>query len=180
MLPELAQRWAPAAAQGQVTAMQRFGARTGRQYHPFEYAGDPDAERVMIIMGSGAETARATADALRAKGEKLGVVQVRLYRPFSVKHLLEVLPQSVHSIVVLDRTKEPGSIGEPLYLDVVAALASAVSDGVRHTMPRVIGQCRPSHHSAARHSSAAAFCLPIAARTYSLMPDFATVLTRSP
>ena len=120
-------------------AMQRFGDITGRYYRPFEYAGDPEAERVMILMGSGAETARATADALRGKGEKLGVLQVRLYRPFSVEHLLAVLPQTVRGVVVLDRTKEPGSIGEPLYLDIVAALATAVADGTRATMPRVIG-----------------------------------------
>jgi len=120
-------------------AMQRFGTLTGRNYKPFEYAGDADAERVMVIMGSGAETARATADALRETGEKLGVVQVRLYRPFSVEHLLAALPACVRGVVVLDRTKEPGSIGEPLYLDVVAALAAAAGDGSRPTMPRVIG-----------------------------------------
>ena len=120
-------------------AMQRFAGLTGRQYRAFEYAGDSDAERVMVIMGSGAETARATADALREKGEKVGVVQVRLYRPFSVERLLAVLPESVRGIVVLDRTKEPGSIGEPLYLDIVSALAGAVADGSRQTMPRIVG-----------------------------------------
>jgi pyruvate-ferredoxin/flavodoxin oxidoreductase len=117
-------------------AMQRFAALTGRQYQLFDYAGDPKAEHVMVIMGSGAETARAAAEAM---GGKLGVLQVRLYRPFSVAHLLAALPDTVRGVVVLDRTKEPGSIGEPLYLDVVAALAVAVADGTRQTMPRVIG-----------------------------------------
>ena len=120
-------------------AMQRFASLTGRHYRAFEYDGDPQAERVIVIMGSGAETARATADALRAQGEKVGVVQVRLYRPFSVEHLLAVLPETVRGIAVLDRTKEPGSIGEPLYLDIVSALASAVADGSRQIMPRMIG-----------------------------------------
>jgi len=117
-------------------AMQRFAALTGRRYQLFDYAGDLKAEHVMVIMGSGAETARAAAEAM---GGKLGVLQVRLYRPFSVAHLLAALPETVCGVVVLDRTKEPGSIGEPLYLDVVAALAGAVADGTRQTMPRVIG-----------------------------------------
>ncbi len=126
----------PAIVEG---AMQRFAARTGRQYRLFDYDGDPDAERVLILMGSGAETARAAATALRAAGEKLGVVQVRLYRPFSVSHLLAALPASVRGIVVLDRTKEPGATGEPLFQDVVTGLACAVASGERATMPRVIG-----------------------------------------
>ncbi len=120
-------------------AMQRFKARTGRDYQLFSYSGPADAERVMILMGSGAETARATATALRAKCEKVGVLQVRLYRPFSISHLLAALPTTVRGIVVLDRTKEPGSIGEPLYLDIVTALAGAVADGSRAVMPRIIG-----------------------------------------
>ena len=119
--------------------MERFAALTGRQYHLFDYDGDPDAERVLILMGSGAETARATAAALRAQGEKVGVVQVRLYRPFSVAHLLAALPESVRGIAVLDRTKEPGGAGEPLFQDIVTALAGAVARGERATMPRVIG-----------------------------------------
>ena len=90
-------------------------------------------------MGSGVETAQAAAAALRAAGEKVGVLQVRLYRPFSVSHLLAALPDTVRRIAVLDRTKEPGGAGEPLFQDVVTALAGAVARGERATMPRVIG-----------------------------------------
>ena len=103
--------------------MDRFAELTGRQYHLFDYVGAPDAERVIVAMGSGAEAAAATVDYLVAQGEKVGVVQVHLFRPFSVEHLVRALPPTVRSIAVLDRTKEPGSAGEPLYLDVVAALA---------------------------------------------------------
>ena len=103
-------------------AMDLFAEVTGRGYHLFEYFGDPDAERVVIIMGSGGETAVETVRYLAAKGEKVGAVCVRLYRPFSVTNFLKALPASVRSIAVLDRTKEPGSLGEPLYLDVVNAL----------------------------------------------------------
>ena len=120
-------------------AMKRFAARTGRHYHLFDYEGDPNAERVLILMGSGVETARGAAVALLAAGEKVGVVQVRLFRPFSVVHLLNALPASVRGIAVLDRTKEPGGTGEPLFQDVVTALAGAVGRGERATMPRVIG-----------------------------------------
>ena len=119
--------------------MQRFEKIVGRRYRPFEYEGAADAERVLILMGSGAETARETVKALAAKGEKVGVVQVRLYRPFSAAHLLAALPESVASIAVLDRTKEPGAPGEPLYLDVVSTLATAVAEGARPFMPRVVG-----------------------------------------
>jgi pyruvate-ferredoxin/flavodoxin oxidoreductase len=121
------------------SAMHRFGAMTGRIYQLFDYDGAPDAERVMILMGSGAETARAAAAVLRANGEKVGVLTVRLYRPFSAAHLLAAIPATVRGVVVLDRTKEPGGIGEPLFLDVVTALAGAVANGERATMPRVIG-----------------------------------------
>ena len=120
-------------------AMQRFGAITGRTYQLFDYTGDADADRAMVLMGSSAETARATAAALRAQGEKVGVLQVRLYRPFSIAHLLAALPTTIRGIVVLDRTKEPGGIGEPLFLDIVTALSGAVADGQRSSMPRVIG-----------------------------------------
>ena len=120
-------------------AMQRLGVLTGRHYDLFEYQGDADADRVMILMGSGAETARATASSLRAAGGKLGVLQVRLYRPFSVAHLLAALPETVRGIVVLDRTKEPGCIGEPLFQDVVTAFAGAAARGQRAAMPRIIG-----------------------------------------
>ena len=121
-------------------AMNRFAARTGRQYRLFDYEGDADAERVLILMGSGVETARAAAATLRASGEKVGVLQVRLFRPFSVTHLLAALPESVRAIAVLDRTKEPGGTGEPLFQDIVTALAGAAGRGERASiMPRVIG-----------------------------------------
>jgi len=120
-------------------AMKRFAALTGRQYHLFDYDGAPDADRVLILMGSGVETARATAAALRATGEKVGVLQVRLFRPFSVAHLLAALPDTVRRVAVLDRTKEPGGTGEPLFQDIVTGLAGAVGRGERATMPLVIG-----------------------------------------
>jgi pyruvate-ferredoxin/flavodoxin oxidoreductase len=103
-------------------AMDKLAALTGRQYHLFEYAGAPDAERVIVMMGSGAETAEETAKYLAQHGEKVGVVKVHLYRPFSVEHFAKVLPRTVKTLAVLDRTKEPGSAGEPLYLDIVTAL----------------------------------------------------------
>ncbi|MCU0488896.1 MAG: pyruvate:ferredoxin (flavodoxin) oxidoreductase, partial [Anaerolineales bacterium] len=115
--------------------MDRLGKITGRQYHLFDYVGAPDAEHVMVIMGSGAETAEETINYLNQQGEKLGVLKVHLYRPFSVKHLVEALPKTVKSIVVLDRCKEPGSAGEPLYQDVITALAEAWTGN----MPRVTG-----------------------------------------
>ncbi|MGE5609303.1 MAG: pyruvate:ferredoxin (flavodoxin) oxidoreductase [Bacillota bacterium] len=120
--------------------MDQFGKLVGRKYNLFDYVGDPKAERVIILMGSGAETADETVEWLREKGEKVGLVKVRLYRPFSVKHLIAALPQTVKSIAVLDRTKEPGANGEPLYLDVVAALAQAQATGLSKfaTQPRVI------------------------------------------
>jgi pyruvate-ferredoxin/flavodoxin oxidoreductase len=106
-------------------AMDKFAQVAGRQYNLFDYSGHPEAERVMVIMGSGGETAEETARYLAARGEKVGVVRVRLYRPFSVEYFIKALPQSVKSIVVLDRTKEPGTSGEPLYLDIVNALVEA-------------------------------------------------------
>jgi pyruvate-ferredoxin/flavodoxin oxidoreductase len=105
--------------------MDGFAALTGRQYRLFEYIGAPDAERVVVVMGSGAENVAETARHLVARGEKVGVVAVHLFRPFSVTHLLEALPPTVRAIAVLDRTKEPGSVGEPLYQDVVTALREA-------------------------------------------------------
>ncbi|TFH01769.1 MAG: pyruvate:ferredoxin (flavodoxin) oxidoreductase [Calditrichales bacterium] len=121
--------------------MDKFAKLTGRQYKLFDYVGAPDAERVIVLMGSGAETVHETVEYLNARGEKVGVVKVRLYRPFSIKHLIEALPVSVKSIAVLDRTKEPGSSGEPLYMDVVNALAETqAEDGLpMSTFPRVIG-----------------------------------------
>ncbi|MDH3429897.1 MAG: pyruvate:ferredoxin (flavodoxin) oxidoreductase [Gammaproteobacteria bacterium] len=117
--------------------MDRLAGITGRQYHLFDYYGDPQAERVILLMGSGADTVMQTIDALPEKG--LGMVNVRLYRPFSAEHLLQAIPASAKSIAVLDRTKEVGASGEPLYQDVVTALAEAVSDGALATMPKIIG-----------------------------------------
>ena len=118
----------------------RFAALTGRQYRLFDYDGPPDAERVVVLMGSGAETARETASGLAMRGgEKVGVLQVRLYRPFAADAFLAALPPTCRAIAVIEQTKEPGAPGEPLYLDVVAALAQAVAGGARGTMPRVIG-----------------------------------------
>ena len=119
--------------------MRRLNDRTGRRYRLVEYVGDPQADRVIVLMGSGAQTARETVTYLNARGERVGVVQVRLYRPFPAVALLDALPPSVGSIAVLDRTKEPGSHGEPVYLDVVAALAEAHMAGEPAVLPRVIG-----------------------------------------
>lgn len=119
--------------------MARLGERTGRAMHIVDYTGHPEAERVVVVMGSGAQTAEQTAAALVDSGERVGVLQVRLYRPFPTAAFLEALPATVRTVGVLDRTKEPGSPGEPLYLDVVAALAAACSDGRRAVMPRVTG-----------------------------------------
>ncbi|MDP3421204.1 MAG: pyruvate:ferredoxin (flavodoxin) oxidoreductase, partial [Thiobacillus sp.] len=119
-------------------AMDRFGELTGRHYTLFDYVGAADAERVIVLMGSGAETVHETVEHLLARGENVGVLKVRLYRPFSPGALLAVLPATANAIAVLDRCKEPGSDGEPLYKDVVTALAQAAADGVR-VMPRVIG-----------------------------------------
>src|SRR5208282_2790218 len=118
-----------------------FARLTGRQYHLFDYEGPADAEHAIVLMGSGAETARETADALRRAGERVGVLQVRLYRPFSAEHFLAALPESCRAIAVLEQTKEPGATGEPLYLDVVTTLAQAVARGARKGMPSVIGGC---------------------------------------
>ncbi|HEX3210066.1 MAG TPA: pyruvate:ferredoxin (flavodoxin) oxidoreductase, partial [Geminicoccaceae bacterium] len=109
--------------------MARFKALTGREYRLFEYFGHPEAERVVVLMGSGAEAARETVDHLTARGERVGVLQVHLYRPFSAAHFVAALPAGVRSLAVLDRTKEPGAMGEPLYLDVVAALAEVRAEG---------------------------------------------------
>ena len=117
--------------------MDRFAAITGRQYGLLDYYGDPKAERVIILMGSGADTVMQTIDALPDKG--LGMINVRMYRPFPAEYLLRALPDSVRSVAVLDRTKEIGAGGEPLYQDVVTAFAEGVGDGFLETMPRVIG-----------------------------------------
>jgi pyruvate-ferredoxin/flavodoxin oxidoreductase len=120
-------------------AMDRLAERAGRRYGVVDYSGHPEADRVLVLMGSGAETARETVAYLVGRGERVGVVQVRLYRPFPTRQLLDALPVSVRRIAVLDRTKEPGSAGEPLLLDVLAALSESLMDGERTTMPVVIG-----------------------------------------
>jgi pyruvate-ferredoxin/flavodoxin oxidoreductase len=102
--------------------MQQFTKIVGREYHLFDYVGAPDAEHVIVIMGSGAETACETAKELASKGEKVGVIKIHLYRPFSVKHFVDTLPATVKVITALDRTKEPGSVGEPLYQDILTAI----------------------------------------------------------
>jgi pyruvate-ferredoxin/flavodoxin oxidoreductase len=103
-------------------AMDKFAQLTGRQYHLFDYVGAPDATRVIVMMGSGAEVAQEAVEALNARGEKVGLLKVHLYRPFPVETFIAALPATVTSIAVLDRTKEPGATGEPLYCDVVTAL----------------------------------------------------------
>ena len=118
-------------------AMDRVAARTGRAYHLVDYVGAPDAERVVVLMGSGAEVAHEAVAALMATGEKVGVLKVRLFRPFPAEALLAALPPTVRGIAVLDRTKEPGSAGEPLYQDVVTALAETADR--RAVRARVLG-----------------------------------------
>jgi pyruvate-ferredoxin/flavodoxin oxidoreductase len=120
----------PTIVQG---AMDRFADLTGRRYHLFDYIGHPEADRVIVLMGSAAGAVEEAVEALHSRGEKVGLIQVRLYRPFAVEQFLAVLPAAVQTVVVLDRTKEPGGVGEPLYLDVVAAL----SESARR--PRVVG-----------------------------------------
>lgn len=128
-LPDMAQQ-----------AMDRFAGLTGRQYRLFEYVGAADAERVVVLMGSGAEAVEETLDYLNRQGEAVGLLKVRLFRPFSPQHLIAALPASVRNIAVLDRTKEPGADGEPLYKDVLAAVAQAFSQGEKFVqMPRVVG-----------------------------------------
>jgi pyruvate-ferredoxin/flavodoxin oxidoreductase len=119
--------------------MDEVAGHTGRAYRVVEYSGHPEAERVVVLMGSGAQTARETVEHLVRQGERAGVVQVRLFRPFPAAQIVAALPATTRSVAVLDRTKEPGSEGEPLYLDVTAALAEAHARGERATMPRVIG-----------------------------------------
>jgi len=122
-------------------AMDQLASLVGRQYHLFDYVGAPDAERVLILMGSGAETADETIEYLVGQGEKVGAIKVRLYRPFSVEHFLGALPASVKTIAVLDRTKEPGGAGEPLYQDVVTAISEGMTAGATpfSDYPRIIG-----------------------------------------
>ena len=121
--------------------MDKFASLTGRQYHLFDYYGAPDAERVLVLMGSGSGAVEEAIDLLNAQGEKLGLLKVRLYRPFAAEAFIAALPETVKSIAVLDRTKEPGALGEPLYQDVIAALSESFfgpsSRFARH--PRVVG-----------------------------------------
>ena len=121
--------------------MDQFASLSGRQYRLFEYLGHPQAERIIILMGSGAETAHETVEFLNSQGHKVGLLKVRLYRPLDVQSLLKVIPLSVKSIAVLDRTKEPGSAGEPLYKDVVTAFAEQLSgeNPLFEQMPKIVG-----------------------------------------
>lgn len=109
--------------------MDKFAKITGRQYNLFDFIGDPNAERVIVMMGSGAETAQETVEYLCAKGEKIGLIKVRLYRPFSIKHLMDAFPKTTKAVAVLDRTKEPGALGEPLYIDILGAFTEQMVNG---------------------------------------------------
>ena len=121
-------------------SMDRFAALTGREYKLFDYVGAEDATKIIILMGSSCDTVEETVGYLSKQGEKVGVIKVRLYRPFSLKHFLSILPKTTQSIAVLDRTKESGSLGEPLYLDVVSALNELSVEGkLGFAMPKIIG-----------------------------------------
>jgi pyruvate-ferredoxin/flavodoxin oxidoreductase len=122
-------------------AMDKFARLVGRSYHLCDYVGAPDADRVLVLMGSGAEAAQETVEYLADRGEKVGLLKVRLYRPFSVEHFVAALPPTVKTLAVLDRTKEPGSVGEPLYLDVVTVVIEAMAAGRAplRAAPRIIG-----------------------------------------
>ena len=122
-------------------AMDKFASIVGRQYHLFDYVGAPDAERVIVLMGSGAEAAAETIDYLVERGEKIGAVIVRLYRPFSAQAFINAIPATVKTIAVLDRTKEPGGAGEPLFMDVATAVTEAIMDKTAPftQMPRILG-----------------------------------------
>ncbi|TET82431.1 MAG: pyruvate:ferredoxin (flavodoxin) oxidoreductase, partial [Anaerolineales bacterium] len=128
----------PGIVQG---AMDRFAKIVGREYHLFDYVGAPDAERVAVMMGSGADTMHEVVEYLASEGEKVGLIKVRLYRPFDSAAFVAALPGTVRAIAVLDRTKEPGAAGEPLYLDIQNAIAEAMVEGriERSTMPLVVG-----------------------------------------
>jgi pyruvate-ferredoxin/flavodoxin oxidoreductase len=119
--------------------MHDFAKMTGRQYELFEYHGDANAERLVIIMGSGGETVEETVKALNVAGEKVGMIQVRLYRPFSLEHLIKVIPASVKKIAILDRTKESGAAGEPMFQDVLATLVEAFQQGKINFLPKLVG-----------------------------------------
>ncbi|HQL47337.1 MAG TPA: pyruvate:ferredoxin (flavodoxin) oxidoreductase, partial [Holophaga sp.] len=119
--------------------MDKFAKMTGRQYRLFDYFGAPDAERVLIVMGSGADVAHEYVEWAMKQGEKVGVLKVRLFRPFSIKHFVQALPSTVKKVAVLDRVKEAGAAGEPLYLDVVTALREAREEGITAIDPKVVG-----------------------------------------
>src|SRR5262245_22519614 len=137
---EAANRFYDACPEIVERTMRALAERTGRRYGLFEYVGDPAADRVIVLMGSGAETVHETVDHLTARGEKVGVLKVRLYRPFARAAFLAALPKTARTIVVLDRTKEPGALGDPLYLDVMTAIAEAQAEGVSpfKTAPRLL------------------------------------------
>jgi pyruvate-ferredoxin/flavodoxin oxidoreductase len=140
-MQEARNTWHDACAGIVQETMDRFAKLTGRAYRLFDYVGHPEADRVVIAMGSGTETIHETVEALVARGEKIGVLKVRLFRPFSVDAFVAALPPSVRAIAVLDRCKEVGGVGEPMYLDVIAALQEAKASGLRATAadPVVIG-----------------------------------------
>ncbi|MEJ2114367.1 MAG: pyruvate:ferredoxin (flavodoxin) oxidoreductase, partial [Flavobacteriaceae bacterium] len=119
--------------------MDEFYKLTGRPYKLFDYVGHPEAEHLIISMASSTETTEETIKHLVIKGKKVGLVKVRLFRPFSIKHFLKALPTTLKSIAVLDRTKEPGASGEPLYLDVVQSLSEAFQNKEIKTLPRIVG-----------------------------------------
>ena len=121
--------------------MEKFEKVVGRKYELFQYFGAPDAESIIMLMGSAAETAQETVEYLMEKGEKVGLIKVRLYRPFSIKHFISSLPKTVKIIAALDRTKEPGSIGEPLYTDILTAIQEGISEGITSfkKTPKIIG-----------------------------------------
>ncbi|NEV63604.1 pyruvate:ferredoxin (flavodoxin) oxidoreductase [Thiorhodococcus minor] len=126
----------PGIVQG---VMDSFGKLTGRHYRLFDYVGAPDAERVLVLMGSGIGAAEETVEHLSARGEKVGLIKVRLFRPLDASALIDALPATTTALAVLDRTKEPGANGEPLYKDVVTAVAQSFSTGQLSSMPRIIG-----------------------------------------
>ncbi len=137
---ETANRYYDGAPAKVQAVMNKFAEVVGRRYNLFDYVGAPDAERVIVVMGSGAEVADETVEYLKTRGEKVGLLKVRLYRPFCVKSFVEALPQTVRQIAVLDRTKESGAIGEPLYLDVVNAIHEGISKKYRVPEAFVRGQ----------------------------------------
>lgn len=119
--------------------MDKFAKLTGREYNIFDYIGDPNAEQIIIAMASATETIEKTISHLNTRGEKIGLVKVRLFRPFSIDHLIKSIPETCEAIAVLDRTKEPGSTGEPLYLDVVQSLMQTINTGKFNKFPKVVG-----------------------------------------